>query len=164
MDDECIEKLSKEVESLKSPCNVLEWGAGGSTIYFTNQLRKCHTGYVWHALEYNRKWFDKLYPKIDENTKLHLFDYGIWTRDDCTKHPMNEYVNFPSQLGLKFDLKFDMIIVDGRKRRRCLLEAKKLLKKDGFVILHDAQRDYYKCALKEYKGEYLTDKLWKGRL
>jgi len=160
MDDNCIEALSKEIETLRDGCNVLEWGAGGSTIYYSNLLESFNIEHTWHALEYNRKWFDKLYSHRDFRIKFHLFDYGGWTRDFCTKHPMNEYVSFPSQLGLEFD----MIIVDGRKRRRCLLEAKKLLTKDGFVILHDCQRDYYKCGMGEYKGKFLTDKLWKGKL
>ena len=160
MDKDCILALGAEVRLLKSPCKILEWGAGGSTLYYTAQLEKECKDYEWHSLEYNRKWFDKLYGKVTEKTSLHLFDYGGWTRDFCTARPMDEYVSFPSQLGLKFD----MIIIDGRKRRRCLLEAKKLLKKGGLIILHDAQRHYYKCAMEEFRGRYLTPKLWKGTL
>jgi hypothetical protein len=72
---------------------------------------------------------------------------------------MDEYVNFPGQQNRRYDI----ILVDGRKRRRCLLEAAKLLKNDGVVLLHDAWRPYYNCAFDHFQsGRRIGDILWIG--
>ena len=57
-----------------------------------------------------------------------------------------EYVNFPSKLGEHFDV----MVVDGRYRRRCLLAAKEAVTPGGIVILHDAERTHYHPALSCY--------------
>jgi hypothetical protein len=72
---------------------------------------------------------------------------------------LDTYVAGPSLL----DLRFDAILVDGRKRRRCLLEARRLVADDGVVILHDAQRPYYHCAFSAYPASRrVGDELWVG--
>jgi hypothetical protein len=72
---------------------------------------------------------------------------------------VSEDLSFPSTL----ERKFDMILVDGRKRRRCLLEAKRLLAPGGVVFLHDAHRRRYHCALTVYSDSlFLTRDLWRG--
>ena len=54
-------------------------------------------------------------------------------------------------------------MVDGRKRRRCLLEASALLSDSGIVVLHDAWRTYYQCALETYPfARHIGDELWVG--
>ena len=45
---------------------------------------------------------------------------------------------------------FDLIFIDGRFRRRCLLAARDSLAPKGVVILHDAQRPHYHDALSAY--------------
>jgi hypothetical protein len=45
---------------------------------------------------------------------------------------------------------YDLIFVDGRRRRRCLRLAAHLLAPDGVVILHDAQREHYHEAFGLY--------------
>ena len=44
---------------------------------------------------------------------------------------LDAYVAYPATL----DRRFDFIFVDGRKRRRCLIEAAQLLKPNGAVVL-----------------------------
>jgi hypothetical protein len=68
-----------------------------------------------------------------------------------------DYVSLPASLGRRFDI----VIVDGRKRRRCLLEASRFLSDNGIVILHDAWRSYYQCAFEAYEsGTRVGDELW----
>lgn len=69
---------------------------------------------------------------------------------------MTRYVNRPKKLKKKFDL----IIVDGRKRVRCFNLAKTLLKPGGKIILHDAWRKEYLEALNKNEGYFLTENLW----
>jgi hypothetical protein len=40
--------------------------------------------------------------------------------------------------------KFDFILIDGRARNYCLIASRKLIENEGIVVLHDANRSYYK--------------------
>ncbi len=144
--------------------SVLEWGSGYSTKYFTDFLEKEGITYNWDSLEIDVRWYiEVLKLGLSPNVRVHLFDEEILRIDDrrcLPRFQMNEYVKFPSRLGKKFDL----IFIDGSKRVRCLKEATKLLKPDGVVLLHDAQRPYYKEGMDLYDGKMLAGTLWIGRL
>jgi hypothetical protein len=140
---------------------VLEWGSGGSTVYYTLFLRKHKIPYLWRSIEYNKGWYEKVRDMVkdDPSTKIELFDVENNALRQRTL-PMNEYVDFPRTLNEKFDL----IFVDGRKRRRCVLLARELISPDGVVLLHDAQRRHYQCAFKVYPNEtFLSTHLWCGK-
>ena len=139
--------------------DVLEWGSGWSTLYFSKFIEQLGNNYKWTSLEYNLAWFNKIAEYIENlNVAIFLFDVGnndLFQRDTN----MDKYVDYP------LNFKFDMVIVDGRKRRRCLLNAAKILKPGGTVFLHDAERNYYHCAFKEFKnGKFLSKKLWSGSI
>lgn len=52
---------------------------------------------------------------------------------------------------------FDVMIIDGRFRRRCLLVAKEVLAKGGVVFLHDAQKPRYHLSLPEFsRSKFIT--------
>ena len=155
-----IEKTLKQLSEKKDPLRLLEWGSGGSTIYFTRFLEKYDIPYTWVSLEYNREWYERIKNTLTENKniELHLFDSGN-TRLKQLDDVMDEYVSFPRSLGEDFDF----ILVDGRKRRRCLLEAQKMLAPGGFVFLHDAQRRYYHSAFRTYPDRaFMSMFLWRG--
>lgn len=144
----------------KQPIDVLEWGAGSSTAYFTRMLREHGMTYRWLSLEHDRGWYEKVRVDLggDPNVEVKWLDTGA-DGTHWRKIPMDEYVNYPAAAGRQFDF----IFVDGRKRRRCLLEAKKLLKPDGVVFLHDAHRRYYHCAQDTYVDNRFIDReLWRG--
>jgi len=155
-----IEKLLLSLAAKNTKVRVLEWGSGGSTIHFTRFLKRENIPYLWRSVEYNKVWYQRVRQELNEdrNTKLALFDVG-----NCSLRqrniPMEEYIKYPSTLGETFDL----IIVDGRKRRRCLLEAQKMLSSGGVVLLHDAQRKHYQCAFSAYRNHtFVGVHLWKG--
>jgi SAM-dependent methyltransferase len=145
---------------LSRPLDVLEWGAGGSTQYFTEFLSARGVAHTWFSLEYNREWYAKVKAAVGPTVELALFDVGNLQQAQ-RETPMDEYVAYPSTLGRTFDF----ILVDGRKRRRCLLEALHLLNPGGRVYLHDAHRKYYHCATAVYpRGEFVLPRLWEGRM
>lgn len=156
-----IRAIEKQLVSFdKKIINVLEWGSGGSTHHFTSFLKEKNINYNWISLEYNKLWFDKVKDKVkdDDNISIYLFDVG---NNNLKQRYINmdDYVNFPLSLNKKFDL----IIVDGRKRRRCVIEAKKMITDQGVVFLHDAQRKYYRCVFKEFNDSTLLGpSLWRG--
>jgi SAM-dependent methyltransferase len=158
-----IATIEKILLSYGAHIDVLEWGSGGSTVYFTKFLRDQGISYVWTSIEYNKNWYERIFDKVkgDQDVRLKLFDVGN-TELKQRLVPMDEYVSYPSTLGKKYDL----ILVDGRKRRRCLLEASRLLKPGGTVLLHDARRTYYHCAFSAFPERriLLWSGLWQGKM
>ena len=139
----------------------LEWGAGGSTVHFPHILNSTGVNYKWTSLEYDRKWFDRVRAETNGNCKVELAYFDIKSGNPLSSTVrMDEYVEYP-RTTLK--RQFDFILIDGRKRRRCLLEARSLVKDTGMVILHDANRAHYRCAFSHYDEwkEPLQD-LWVG--
>jgi len=160
----------KEIMTMKSilssygrHLDVLEWGSGGSTVYFTQFLKNKGISYTWTSIEYNKVWYERISDRVkdDKNISLALFDVGN-TELKQRNAPMDEYVAYPATL----EKKYDVIFVDGRKRRRCLLEATALLKPSGVVLLHDARRTYYHSAFSAYPDSrmLLWTGLWVGKL
>lgn len=140
---------------------VLEWGSGGSTYYYPKFLRENDIEFNWLSIEYNREWYEKVKEAVKDESRVEvvLFDSGN-TRMKQRNLPMDEYVAYPSTL----ERRWDLILVDGRKRRRCLIEASRMLVPWGCAALHDAQREYYHCAFERFvHGEFLSTKLWVGR-
>lgn len=172
---------------------VLEWGAGKSTLYFAKMLQAHNAAFEWTSLEHDRQYFEGyLAPRIQQeidfpvevtfcdhgkttpfaswNTtgpdtqrlNMVFFDYGILkpsARPEDRVVNMDDYVSYPAGLGQTFDL----ILVDGRKRRRCLLEALQIAGERSIVFCHDAHRNYYHCAYQAYPYHRLVgDWLWIG--
>jgi len=141
---------------------ILEWGSGGSTVYFPRFLNAQGIDYEWTSLEYNKRWYEKVKLDISDNphVSVKLFDVGNdYLRQRLVN--MEEYILYPKIL----DTMFDLIIVDGRKRRRCLLVAKEKLNEGGLVVLHDAWRSYYHCAFEYFPDRrFVSPTMWRGKL
>lgn len=163
MSREEVLAIEKAFYSKGPSLDILEWGSGGSTVYFTQFLLSKNISYTWTSIEYNKVWYDRVLEEVrnDKNVDLILFDVGN-TELKQRSLPMDDYVSYPSTLGKKYDV----IFVDGRKRRRCLLESRSLLKPGGLVFLHDARRTYYHCAFLFYPDRriLLWTGLWQGKL
>jgi hypothetical protein len=167
----------------------LEWGSGLSTLYYTKVLRDHCDQFLWVTMEHDRAFFSDRVAKylslwsdskivfVDSNDQLTteladpaqlrgvvalVYNGGTLTpfKPGFLEHRevnLDEFVSGPAQLGMKFDA----IFVDGRKRRRCLLEASQLVAEGGIVLLHDAERPYYQCAWSSYRyGQRIGDELW----
>ncbi len=174
---------------LGRPLQVLEWGGGRSTLYFSVLLQTRGMLGSWLTLEHNREFFlaelaprfaprpDRRYALLDGPVEqlagelpessggevaAVVFDGGDlrpYERDADRGADLDDYVRLPALLGRRFDL----ILIDGRKRRRCLLEASRLLAPGGATVLHDAWREYYQCALGAFaQGTRIGDELWVG--
>jgi len=148
------------LEHKNAPLRVLEWGSGGSTVYFSYFLNEHGIDYRWVSLEYNRAWYEKVKSDCANNPRVSLTLFETDKKSLRQRNiDMEEYITYPHTLNTEFDL----IIVDGRKRRRCLVEAQKLLKEDGVVVLHDAWRPYYHCALCSFPDRrFISPTMWRG--
>ena len=141
-----LKLLLKGYAKTQKKVRVLEWGSGGSTVYFPEFLRSIKIDYSWTSIEGNAVWYRKI---VNATT-----DYD----NICIYHiPPTQYVAFPLSLGSTYDI----IIVDGEFRRQCLKVASALLDKQGAVFLHDAQIEDYTLGVTEnfsYNKIFLCEK------
>lgn len=140
MQTDQIELVEKILCSFgKQKIDVLEWGSGGSTFYFPLELSAKKIEYSWLSIEHKKEWFDKMAASLQPvytNVSIHLF--AADAKDPATIN-LDPYVKFPRKTGRKFDF----ILIDGRARARCLVEARFLIKPGGIIMLHDAEREKY---------------------
>lgn len=150
--------IIEEVLKNKRPKICLEWGAGYSTLYFSKYLEK---DAKWIAVEHDKHWFDKIKRLVRQDSRVSIYyippNQSPWTDPygDGSISDLKDYVTFPEKLNEKIDF----ILIDGRARKFCLITALKLLKDDGVVILHDANRKYYRSTFRHYKYQVLFEDL-----
>lgn len=104
-----------------SGARILEWGAGGSTLFWGSRCARVYT------IERSREWFEKISEEAPPNVSLYF------APDE------KDYVlpNFE-------DKQFEIIIIDGELRRQCAEQSLKLLAKGGMIILDNS--DWYTKA------------------
>lgn len=136
---------------------IFEWGSGHSSVYYGKYLKNKGIPFEWHSIDNNKIWHEKV-KKIIKDTDLESYitlylkefipfwekpEWGKLPPDSGAFAPRSEneaaYIDFPT--GLKG--KFDVVLVDARFRRRCLETAREVVRLDGIVILHDAQKEQY---------------------
>jgi hypothetical protein len=179
--------LNAGARTAQQRLHVLEWGSGQSTLAYSQILAEHGTCFQWLTLEYDRKFFDtSLAPEllnradtvlryVDDGKSLHgpvgagraSIEAVCWNRTALRpaeratdrEADLDGYVDYPAATGHDFDV----IIVDGRKRRRCLLAAADLMGARTIVLLHDAWHPHYHCALDRYPASrFFGDELWAG--
>ena len=154
-----FEGILRTLAKGKTKLEILEWGMGGSTIYFPKYLMQQNIDFYWTSIEHDSKWFCKIKDMRGPHTKLVLIPLQ---GDNPYDEPMDDYVDYL----IAEDRKYDLIFIDGRKRARCLAMAARYIKPDGVVVLDDAFREKYHQSFKYYNWKYLEDsnKLWIGQI
>lgn len=111
---------------------MLEYGAGGSTLYFSKYVNK----YV--SIEHDLNWVNKI--KIqDLKENIELYHCGtdnpitlpIWQGNPVDFH---SYISFIDTLPHK---QYDKVLIDGRVRLECGIKVLDYLHKDSIVFVHD---------------------------
>jgi len=187
-DGELFAAVLEFVARRHDPLRVLEWGSGQSTVEFTRLLGERGVAHEWTALEYDRAFFDeRVLPPLMERpgSVVRYPDDGsvltvpgaagtsrvtavCWNRTRLRpaedpgdrRVDLDAYVDYPA--GRE---PFDVVFVDGRMRRRCLLSVSEHLGPSTVVVLHDAWHEHYHCALERYPvGRFFGDEMWMGAL
>jgi hypothetical protein len=135
-----IRVFEEIIENIK-PKNILEFGSGYSTLYYPTLIKN---KFFWNAIEHDLKW-SEIIIKVNKNpnVKVNIVkpNNSNWKKidSDGKKEDFKDYISFPRTL----DIKFDLIIIDGRARKYCLKENINLLTEKGVIIIHDANRSEY---------------------
>lgn len=156
---------------------VFEWGSGRSTLYYSKYLASLGRSFTWTAMDNSRLWHEKTQKKIEQvglrdSVQVFCSEFpafwevpGYSYKNQIPPQPLlddpnvAEYVDAPRSAPQRFDL----IFVDGRFRRRCLITASEVLAPGGIVILHDAQRSHYHSSLSAYpQVQFLETGLFTG--
>lgn len=127
--------------------HMFEWGSGGSTLYFLENLKD---GQHLTSVEHHKEWYNQLKEKTSKfkNHTFHLIP-GSFVGQNAT--PMEET---PAGLGsyVSFMPKtVDTILVDGVARSTCILMTY-IKRPDVTVFVHDVKRDWYNFAFSLYKN------------
>jgi len=116
------------MEFLKSRLNknmeVFEYGCGNSTLWFAKRVK-----YVI-SCEYNNTWFKKINELKTKNVTLVFKEL--------------EYDGDYSKEILNYSNRFDIIVIDGRDRVRCVKNSLNALKENGIIVWDDSNRKDYK--------------------
>ena len=125
---------------------VLEFGMGGSTLYF---LRR---GCVLASIEHDETWTEavstRLSPKLQKEwTPLLVPPDATPIAEFCSEQPGSEGLSFQAYVrraeGFE-DGGFDVVMVDGRARSACIRHALPKIRRDGgILILDNAERPRY---------------------
>jgi hypothetical protein len=190
-DADLYEELLRSLARRRSSAavRVVEWGIGRSTLWYPGVLDTLSVPYFWLALDHDWAFFETeilgrlggrsntlVVKGAEVASRLRtvtghsrgvcavVYEAGeLWPsvegRERDREADLDAYIELPARLGGTYDL----AVVDGRKRRRCLLEAARILSVDGYAMLHDAWRRHYQCAWNAFRsGRRCGDEWWIG--
>lgn len=107
-----------------SSCSVFEWGAGYSSLYFLNRVSKVT------SVESSLAWYNKM---KEYNNPAHTLLYhaedtpGYW-----------ESIQMSGET-------YDVIVIDGVNRDKCIDIAPQFLREGGIIIFDNSDRDPQLC-------------------
>jgi hypothetical protein len=144
---------------------VFEYGSGGSTLYFLDNVAEVVT------VEHDTSWFNLVKNSVKDNRKLTyllitptLLDIPISKPNysnpemylSADDNFLNKYsfIDYAKSISKYPDEYFDIISVDGRARPSCIKESLSKVKKNGYIMLDNSDRKYYTECLEEDLKEF----------
>lgn len=122
-----IDELGQKVGS---GSRVFEYGGGGSTLWFLEQGAEVVT------VEHHPGWAGELGKRITSDR---------WTL--LQRSADNDYADYVGAIEEYDDDSFDVVVVDGRERARCLTAALPKVRPGGLLIVDDVDRVKYHAAM-----------------
>jgi len=134
-----------------------EWGSGRSTLFFARRVASLK------SVEHDAAWHGEVVRQLQEAGLAGKVDYRLIPplgREEPPADllagwpgaarlpvpPKPEFVRYFREIEQYPDGTFDFVLVDGRARVACILEAIPKLKPGGLLILDNAERDKYRLA------------------
>lgn len=132
MCDPAVEQLDKLVFP---GARILEWGSGGSSIFFAER----GAGVI--CIEHDRSWARLVRTEL---ARRRLSERVTINRIDLSA----DYVAVVDRL----DGRFDLVVVDGRRRVECVEKARNRVAAGGWLVLDDSDRQAYSAAIEQMAG------------
>jgi hypothetical protein len=140
--------------ALNRRMRVYEYGVGGSTVFFAKRAGETI------SVEHDPKWCRLMIESMNRGgyknwriqlaePKLDLCSEGkspsdpngyVSSADTFAGHSFRDYA---SEIDAYPEGYFDLIVIDGRARPSCFKHAMPKVKAGGFLVLDNAERDYY---------------------
>jgi hypothetical protein len=127
---------------------VFEYGAGASTVWLRARADEVI------SVEHDEEFLPVLGPLLDDTSA----DGRVLLRPLRSDGQTAEGDRYVGSID-EFDGEFDLVVVDGRERARCVHAALPRLAEGGLILLDDSQRRRYRPALTipgtvvtEYRG------------
>ena len=111
---------------------VFEYGAGNSTIWYAKKVK------FVKSVENDKKWVEILTPQLPKNAEVTFRELNQ------TQDYLHE-ITIPAQAKseAKSEAKYDIIVVDGRRRNDCAMFGIDYLTEKGVIILDNSEREDY---------------------
>ena len=144
---------------------LIEWGCGGSTMYFLDHLKP---GQTLVSIEHNRQWYDQVSERIQNhpNIEQHVF---LFIPSDGVS---NTYYARPEEempCGLEDYIVFDMdtiktadvFFLDGVARGPTAAFLSRQAKDTAHVLIHDykGRENWYHWAARCFDYEYVPESM-----
>ena len=117
---------------------MLEWGAGGSTVYYPQFVA------AYFSVEHDRGWFRKVKEALRSKnltkatrgknlTTVKLFHVPVKADGASKLEVFDDYINFPRGLGRLFD----RVLIDEECESPARQSPASSIKDDGLLFVHD---------------------------
>ncbi len=113
---------------------VFEYGGGGSTLWFLDQGADVVT------VEHHEAWADALRRDVRHDR---------WTLLAVPVDDDGSFDTYVAAIDAYPDDSFDVVVVDGRERARCVRAAAPKVRPGGILVVDDVDRERYAAALHE---------------
>jgi len=114
-------------DRLNKNMSVFEYGLGNSTLWYASKVNNVT------SVEHDLDWFNEIKNQMPDNVSLFFEKL--------------EYGKNYSKKSKTLNKKFDVIIVDGRDRVNCMMQAIEAIKDNGVIILDDSERETYEKGI-----------------
>lgn len=137
---------------------VFEWGAGGSTIEFSEYVKE------YYSVEHDFDWYKAVFKKAGRNVKIYYMPPDTpglnWSPifEEGKREDFKNYIAFINNVA-SLGKKFDVILIDGRARADCAVEALPYVSKNTVVFIHNFDRVWYWKVLEHYQITAIADTL-----
>lgn len=148
---------ARALENLLTPdSRVLEYGAGGSTLFFAKRVRTLVT------IEHDREWLQRTVAHFDVVGQPALLWQAHWVEPTKRKMPVGLSPTDPeayastdgrfADMSLEDYVKtieryrdnyFDIVLIGGRARPSCFKHAVAKVKLGGYIVVDNSEREAY---------------------
>jgi predicted O-methyltransferase YrrM len=140
-------------KQLKTSHLVFEYGSGGSTLFFAKHANRIV------SVEHDQNWAHNVTQAMQDKG-LTNWDYYLVEptatsaltnepsdplsyASQSTQYQGQSFADYAQTIDKYPDAHFDIILIDGRARTSCFIHSVNKVKVNGFLILDNAERQYY---------------------